>query len=91
VCGGLKVDLVVVTGSGWVAVGCWMSSTGRLFKARALRAEGQREAEEGRDGERRERERESCAGRDTAIVCLQRRLRRRFPPEHSAISHEVGE
>lgn len=25
----VKVDLVMVTGSGWVAVGCWMSFTGR--------------------------------------------------------------
>lgn len=56
------------------------------FKVRALRAEGQRDR--GReDGERRD----SCAGRDTAIVCLQRRLLRRFPPKHSVLSHEVGE
>lgn len=56
------------------------------FKERALRAEGQRER--GReDGERRD----SCAGRDIAVMCLQRRFQRRFPPKHLVISHEVGE
>lgn len=38
-----EVDLVPVTGCGWVAVGCWMSFTEWVFIEWALKAEGQKE------------------------------------------------
>lgn len=50
----------MVTGSGWVAVGCWMSFTGRILffffpKEPALKVEGQGETGRSRDVLCRER------------------------------------
>lgn len=76
----------MVTGSGWVAVGCWMSFTGRVFKEQALKAEGHRER--GRENWRMGKGEIYYVGRDIAVMCLQRWF---CLPKHSVISHEVGE
>lgn len=70
-----------------MALGCWTSFRGGLFKNRALRAEGQRQIgvenvwlAEG-----------DILGGDAAVMCLPRWFLRRFLLECSVVSHEAGE
>lgn len=54
----------MVTGSGWVAVGCWMSFTGGVLKNELGELKG-REKEEGEDGRE---ERRLCGERYSGCV-----------------------